>query len=399
MGLTRTVYDWLGKRLDVSEPAKASGTTVDSERCMWMEVARRVMASYVTSAFQLCEIKFDAGDDPSARETAASASWLWNVSPNPDQSASEFRADMLERLLVLDGYAVVATTRRAGHVQLYVADGGTMPEIRPGSPALYRQLSIQGSTEVLRGPLTSADVYRLDMGGIGGGWHRLQDMLSRYYDSIGDVVVTSASDRAGRKWILHLDQSQAGTEKQQENFNAQMQSSVLPWAKSSDGILPLYRGQTIERASADVSKSAGDAASDISTIRHDMFSTVAACFHMPASILEGNVNNFSATLSAFLTFAVDPIAEALGEEITRKTFTREQWAAGARAVVDTTTIKHTDLFDAADSAAKLVGTGATSPNEIRKALGLPPIAEPWADGYQMTKNNEQAGGGETNGND
>ena len=58
-----------------------------------------------------------------------------------------------------------------------------------------------------------------------------------------------------------------------------------------------------------------------------------------------------------------------------------------------------DLFDAADSAAKLVGTGATSPNEIRKALGLPPIAESWADGYQMTKNNEVAGGGETNGND
>ena len=160
--------------------------------------------------------------------------------------------------------------------------------------------------------------------------------------------------------------------------------------------MPLYKGQTMERASADVSKTAGQVSSDVTAIRRDMFTLVAECFHMPASLLEGNVNNYEATLSAFLTFAVDPIARMLSEEITRKTYTSEEWVAGAHANVDTTHIRHTDIFQIADAAAKLIGSTIDSPNEIRGFTGQDPIHEPWADEYQRTKNNESAGGGESN---
>lgn len=401
MGLTRRLYDWLGNRLSEDvEPAR-SATDKAATECVWMEVARRVMAGYVTSALQLCEIRFEPPRNPTDRDLrdSAVASYVWNVSPNPDQSAAELRAEMCERLLVTDGRALVVPVRRRGQVWLYCADGGTEPEVRPGQPALYRQVSVQGSTEVLRGPLTSEQVYALDLSGIGGGWHSLMGQLDRHYDDLAQSVINATKDRNSRKWVYHMDQPMAGTKEQVDLINGQIGDSVMPFVRGTDGVLPLYRGQSIERASADVAKTAGTASADVTAIRKDMFATVAACFHMPASLLEGNVNNFSQTLSSFLTFAVDPVAEMLSQEITRSTYTREQCVAGARATVDTTTIKHVDLFDIADSAAKLVGATVDSPNEIRRLTRQRPIPQPWADEYQRTKNNETAGGGETNAND
>uniref|UniRef100_UPI0011801D36 phage portal protein n=1 Tax=Collinsella vaginalis TaxID=1870987 RepID=UPI0011801D36 len=158
-------------------------------------------------------------------------------------------------------------------------------------------------------------------------------------------------------------------------------------------------GQGIERVGASGTSGSGQLADGVAAMRRDMFASVAACFRMPASLLEGNVNNFDAALSSFLTFAVDPVARLLSEEITRKTYTRAQWEAGARARVDTTRIRHVDIFQIADAAAKLVGSSIDSPNEIRGFTGQPPIPAAWADEYQRTKNNEAAGGGETNGQD
>ena len=91
----------------------------------------------------------------------------------------------------------------------------------------------------------------------------------------------------------------------------------------------------------------------------------------------------------------------IAEEITRKTFTQAQWSASkgeTSVTVDTTHVRHVDLFGVADKVAKLIGSSVESPNEIRKFTGQEPIPKPWADEYQMTKNNEAAGGGENNAN-
>jgi hypothetical protein len=127
-----------------------------------------------------------------------------------------------------------------------------------------------------------------------------------------------------------------------------------------------------------------------------MFESVAECFRMPTSLLYGNTNNFAEILSSFLTFAVDPVAVGMGQEITRKTFSMREWAAGAKATVDTTRVRHVDIFQIADAAAKLVGSSIDSPNEVRGFTGQERIDAPWADEYQRTKNNESAAGGEQN---
>jgi hypothetical protein len=77
--------------------------------------------------------------------------------------------------------------------------------------------------------------------------------------------------------------------------------------------------------------------------------------------------------------------------------TAMQWRHGAYVRVDTTHIRHVDLFAVADKAEKLVGAMIDTPNEIREFTGQDRIeGKPEMDEYQMTKNHERADGGENN---
>ena len=169
----------------------------------------------------------------------------------------------------------------------------------------------------------------------------------------------------------------------------------MPFVKHNTGVMHLFKGQSLERASNDSGRLSGTSAKDVASVRADMFALVASTFRIPAGMLEGKTAGFDADLTSFLTFAVDPVARLLSDEITRKQCSRLRWRRGDRVEVDTHHVRHVDLFEVADKVEKLVGSSINSPNEIRGFTGQDPIDEPWADEYQRTKNHEDAGGGET----
>ena len=54
--------------------------------------------------------------------------------------------------------------------------------------------------------------------------------------------------------------------------------------------------------------------------------------------------------------------------------------------VDSSSIRHFDLFGNAASVEKLVGSGAFTINDILRAAGQEPIDAPWANEHFLTKN-------------
>lgn len=398
--MRQRIVDWLGRVISDSNPTPAETQVIDDlAACQWMEVARAVMVSYVVAAIQRSEIVFRTDGTRSYDRDA----WLWNVSPNPNQSRAEFISCLLTRLLRVTGDALVVPIRRRGETHLYLADGFT-PEPHPGGKDVFANIVIEGSSEVVRRSLPSDSVYyfRIDSD---SSWMQLMRNMDALYDQLGASVAQALVDTNGRKFVLHLDQDINGTEQQRKAIEDYIKGNLKSFVRSSNVVLPMYRGMTIERMGAGPTgaiSSVNAATQQTTAIRKDMFATAAACCRIPAAFLEGNTNNFEQLLESFLTFAVDPIAKGvIAEEITRKTFTQEQWSASkgeTGVTVDTTHVRHIDLFGAADKVAKLIGSSVDSPNEIRKFTGQEPINAPWADEYQMTKNNEAAGGGENNAN-
>lgn len=82
---------------------------------------------------------------------------------------------------------------------------------------------------------------------------------------------------------------------------------------------------------------------------------------------------------------MDPLADQLSEEITRKLYGFDGWKSGSMLRVDTSAINHFDLFANAPNVEKLIGSGY-SYNDVQRAAGMPQIDEPWANEHFLTKN-------------
>ena len=63
---------------------------------------------------------------------------------------------------------------------------------------------------------------------------------------------------------------------------------------------------------------------------------------------------------------------------------------GAHCDVDTSQIKHRDLYDAADDIDKLIADGVTSVNDVLRDFSRDQIDEAWASEHLRTKNYETA---------
>lgn len=403
MGIIRTrVADWLGNLLSETKASEAANVgsgdaaTAQLEACRWMEVARQVMASYVASALQLSEVRFYRDDGHGhVRRVYEDEAWLWNVSPNPNMPRAELISRLITRLLCGEGCALVVPVRHGARTSIYLADN--FPAVQhPGMDDTFDGISIEGSSTVCPRSVKASDVYRFDLSGDAGGWSALMRQLDVQYQQLADLSIQAMRDHDVPKWLYRIEQPLNGTPEQVQAYQEQLAKGLRDFVRSSVPVAyPLYKGQDMERVAY------GTGAQPVTTenvtsIREDMFETVAVCFRVPTSLLYGNTNNFSELVSSFLTFAVDPVARLISEEITRKTFTQAEWERGCRAVVDTTHVRHVDLFEVADQVEKLVGSSIDSPNEIRSFTGQDAIPATWADEYQRTKNHENAGGGENN---
>jgi HK97 family phage portal protein len=392
--LRRTVVDWLGKVVEAEKVDSAEALVqLEAEKCCFMEAARTIMCGYVTAALQKSDIVFIA---PNATDVDIDVyRWLWNVSPNANQNRSEFIASLTNRLLNdKDGEALVVPIKRRGNTSIYVADSFSTNR-QPGRMHRYENIVVEGDSTIAKGYYLSGDAYHFSVDG-DNGWAELMRRFNAQYQKLGASAMAAMMDRNSKKWKMRINAPAAGTEQDRLKVQAYLDAVTQAFRSNENVLLPEYTDYTLEEFSTDATRRATDSSSDVTSIRKDMFESVAECFRMPTSLLYGNTNNFAEILSSFLTFAVDPVAVGMGQEITRKTFSMREWATGAKATVDTTRVRHVDIFQIADAAAKLVGSSIDSPNEVRGFTGQERIDADWADEYQRTKNNELAAGGEQN---
>lgn len=107
---------------------------------------------------------------------------------------------------------------------------------------------------------------------------------------------------------------------------------------------------------------------------------------IPPALLMGDVAGIGDVNTQFLSFGIDPLCDQIAEEINRKRYTYDDWRQGNFVIMDSSAIMHFDMFNNAASIEKLIGTGAFTINDVRRAAGQPEIAEDWANTSYMTKN-------------
>lgn len=333
-----------------------------------------ICANMIANAVGRCEFRtFRDGKEIREREH-----YIWNVEPNVNQNSTAFLHKLVAKLLV-DGEALVISTRqREGYDALVVADAWLQNGDYPSRQNEYINVQVGDVSyektfrerEVLHLKLNHINVKPVLDGLYGAYWRLISAAMKRYeWDK-------------GQHWKVHVGQLASGAEDFTENFSRMIEQQVKTFLDSNGAILPEFDGYayTNEGGKANVELA------DIQAQMKDVLGFTAKALQIPAVLVDGSIQGTEDAQGRFLTGCIDPICDQLQEEINRKRYGYDRIQRGDYLRIDTSSIRHFDMFANAANVEKLVGSGVFSINEVLRAAGLPAISEDWADKHYLTKN-------------
>lgn len=338
------------------------------------ELSFWICVNMVANALGRCEFRtFREHEEIQEREY-----YLWNISPNANQNSSVFLHKLVSQLYKTNEALVVSTLPRGELQSLVVADSWDAPEEWPSRQNEYRGIVV-GDYQY-QYPLYENSVLHLKLNN-----KNMRPIIDGLYQSYSKMV--SAAMKAytwgnGQHWKVHVNQIAQGDPNWQEQFQSMISNQVKVFLDSDGAILPEFDGYAYENVGGNGS---GDTR-DIRAMIEDIFDFTARGFLIPAVLVNGTVEGTADANTRFLTNCIDPLADQLQEEINRKRYGYDGWKQGNYIRVDTSSIIHFDMFANAANVEKLVGSGAYTINDVRRAANQAIINEPWADEHFMTLN-------------
>ena len=363
-------FKWLLRSRDAPEIITMEEMFELFSDCYIRELAFQACVNLTANAVSKCEVKtFLGGKEVKDREY-----YLWNLSPNQNQSSAAFWHKMVDQLY-RDRAALVV--ENGG--KLYIADSWSRKEY-----ALYDDVFSQVTVGdfTFQRTFAASDVLFFELAAQDA--KRVVDGLYESYAKLIAYGMKGYQRSRGEKGVLELDTTVSGDATFMKTYEEIRNSGFRKFAEAESALLPMWRGMKYTALGSKTYNA--DTTRDIRAMIDDVTDFTARAYGIPSHLLNGSVQDVDSATNQFLTFCVDPLVDSLQEEINRKRNGLEGLRRGDFVQFDTGRIKHIDLLDAAGSIDKLVSSGVESVNDIRALLGQPLINESWAWQHFMTKN-------------
>lgn len=342
------------------------------ELCFW------ICVNMIANALARCEFRtFRNGKEIHEKEY-----YMWNIEPNVNQNSTAFLHKLVAQLCQ-ENEALIISSRQNGEIEtLVVADDWEEPEEYPAKMNEYKGVRVGEAT--YRKTFKENEVLHLKLNHM-----NLRPVINGLYDSYYRLVKAAMKGYewdSGQHWKVRVSQIAQGDPDWQKSFQKMISTQLKPFFESNGAILPEFEGYSYENVGGQKTAKAAETSRDTKKFIEDIFDFTARSFQIPAVLANGTVEATKDANTRFLTFCIDPICDQLQEEANRKRYGYAAWRAGNYLQVDSSSILHFDLFANAANVEKLVGSGAFTINDVRKAAGQATINEPWADQFWLTKN-------------
>lgn len=363
------LFNWLSKEIDEAEISAIAMDELKSSLST-KKLAFYLASSYIANTISKCEIKrFVKG-----KAVKDSFYYLFNVSPNINENASQFKRKLIHKLFTDDDGVLVF--ENGGN--LYVADS-FIREPNPIKGDKFTQITLDDETKTFTRKASDVFYFKLDE----GEFKTLIDSMLNDYADILNYSVDVYKSNNTEKYKLVLDEIKVGDKEFNDNFEKVIKKQLEAFINNRKAVYPQFKGQSLER----IGNSDGKTDStDIRNLTKEIFEETAKAFKMPISMLYGNMTNAKDIINSFVTFSIDPISKMISEELSRKTSTMEEYLEGTYMDVDTTMIMHVDIFENAEKIDKLIASGTYNQDDIRIKLGDNPINTTASKTYWITKN-------------
>lgn len=375
MSLKTWAVDFLGKITTKREDGTTAETIIGDLKTSiyYKELALYTAITLIANAISKCEIK----TYENSKEVKKEKYYALNVSPNLNQNSSQFWHKVIEKM-IYDGEGLAVEVKD----KLYCADSYGV-EKYPILGNKYHGVTVEDfqfskvfkSEEVL---LFKLDDIHLK---------KLVDGLYQEYGQLLDHAVKSYKKINQTKYKLQLENYQAGDANFIKLFEEQIRGQLKTFIESDMAVYPEFKGQKLEDISP---KSDVKDSSDIRNLRKDVFEIIGQTLKIPTSMMLGNITNMGEIVKVFLTFCIDPIADMISEELTRKLYSYQEWENGNYVKVDTSTINHIDILDVAEKVDKIISSGTCCIDEVRAIIDMPALNTEFSKTHFITKNYDTA---------
>lgn len=365
------LFNFLEKKIDDAQiEAVISNAMCEAS---FRELALHIAISYIANTLSKCEIKtFEGG-----KEVKGKLYYLLNVSPNQNENSSQFINKIIENYYY-NGESLVLLQNN----MLYCADSFDIDDSNPIKGYTYHNVLLGEHQPKKKFKTGEVFHFKLDNKDV----KKLVDMLYTQYGQIMGLAIDSFKRTNGKKYKLILEQYRAGDPAFAEVFEKVIKKQLKAFIENDNSVYPQFKGTDLQ----EFSTAAPTNSSDIIAMRKEIFETTGQAFKIPMQLMYGNITNINDIVKLFLTVCIDPLADMISEELTRKYYTFEEWQNGCYIEVDTTCINHIDILEVAEKADKAIASGLTSIDELRKIVRLPVLDTDFSTKHFITKNYELA---------
>lgn len=337
--------------------------------------ALQVGINLIASCISKCEFKTFVNK----KEVITDEYYLWNIEANSNQNSTEFLQELLSKILI-DNEALVVEING----ELIIADSFYRQEFAIRED-YFEQVTRKNYTfdkkfymkEVLYFRYNNEDIKSY-FDNLMGGYSELLELAHGKYKRAG-----------GRKGIVKRDTTAKGNEEEKKKITNLFENQFKNYFEAENAIVDLPKNIEYTEITGEGSKKSSNELGDITKLLDDAFIRAAQALKIPPTLLKGDIADIEKITDNFLTFCIDPLVDLIQTEINRKRYGKNNFLKGTYLYINTTTIKHLDIFAIAEKIDKLISTGMYSIDELRKKLKDTLLNTDWSKKHWITKNYQE----------
>lgn len=335
----------------------------------YKELALYTVSSLIGNAISRSEFQCFQNNEMTKNEDY----YKLNVTPNGNETSSIFWHKVINKV-IRNGESLVVETNDGC---LYCAENYTTNR-RAIIGDYYTGVTLKEFTFKRSFDKNNTYMFRLNNINASVLLSGLHEEWSKLLSAAKNDFIKSHSNR----YKIKIDGVRAGDKNFNEEFENIIQEQVKEYFKNDDAVYPEYEGYELVQDESTKNKYSAD---DFLKLRKEYFEIAAGTYHIPLSMMTGNITNMKEIVSSFLSFAVDPFADMITEAL-NKGVGFDNFAKGIYYKVDTSYNNHTDIFQEAQAISNLISSGYYCIDEVRIKRGDPPLNTWWSRTHFMTKN-------------
>ncbi|HEL0676294.1 TPA: phage portal protein [Streptococcus equi subsp. zooepidemicus] len=309
--------------------------------------------------------------------------WI-NTKPNPNQSASQFWVEVVQKLLI-DGAALIFVIPGKG---IYVADAFTQDKRLTGNKFKITRVQEQpyekefNYDQVIYLKNDNSDL----MSKVNSLWEEYGELLGRVIDNqkIANQIRFTMTPPKDKVRERAQENSDGGRQpKSDKDFFKRTVEKIR--TESVVGI-PVTANTKYEEYGSKNTGSVKSYVDDIKKLKDQYMAEFAEMLGIPISLLHGDIADNQKNYELLLEGPIESLITNIVDGLEYAIFDKSETLQGC--FIKVTGLKNYDLFSVSNQADKLISSGFVYIDEVREAVGLPELPDGLGKVLYMTKNYE-----------